>query len=489
MTLRLFACRCLSITADRLPILLAIAMALLPSLSRRATAQQTWEYSPYVNNVWVALDRHPDLTPQHYQRIANMLVDRSYVVAGATWDTRVAPCPDPLLTSVVERIESVDVDQVNEQAAAILKNDDKLILVGVKCFPDRLRVQTRELDCRTRTWRPVVTRTLAQTTGLPKACFDMIVGSFAPIVRIEDYRGKEASVRIRAGGLITSEHSPANIADDDVLLPIIRRNDRKGEPMDNGIQVAPWTFMTVKDRQSNVLQCDVFSGYRSALGGRSSSRTVKLALAVQPTSSQSILHLTTRDDPPQPLGGYEIHAKHPVTEETELVGVTDWRGICEIPQSDHRLRVLYVRNGGRLLARLPMVPGLDEDLTVQVSDDDKRLQAEGFIKGMQGKIMDLVARRELYTSRFRRHLKNGEFEEAKAQLEVFRKLATRTDLNRDLDFLEARVQTSDRSVQAKIDQLLSDTRQLLSRFLDDATANKLNEELTAARSRSGGNQS
>jgi hypothetical protein len=127
-----------------------------------------------------------------------------------------------------------------------------------------------------------------------------------------------------------------------------------------------------------------------------------------------------------------------------------------------------------------MVPGLEPELTAQVSNDDQRLKAEGFVKGLQIKVMDLVARRELYIARFRRHLKRKQLDEAKALLEEFRNLETQSDLRRQLLQEEQRVTSPDRRVQARIDQLFKDTRQLLSRFLDPGTANELAQELAKA---------
>jgi hypothetical protein len=72
-------------------------------------------------------------------------------------------------------------------------------------------------------------------------------------------------------------------------------------------------------------------------------------------------------------------------------------------------------------------------------------------------------------------------DEAKALLEEFRTLETRSDLTRQLDQQEQRVRSSDRRVQAKIDKLFSDTRQLLTRFLDPRTSNELAEELLRAK--------
>ncbi len=246
-----------------------------------------------------------------------------------------------------------------------------------------------------------------------------------------------------------------------------------------------WTFLTVTGSKGLQLQCQVHSGMTSPLGGRTSTRTVRLALLAKPRLEATELEVQTQGDKPVALGGYEIYSKPPDSEDAELLGVTDWRGRFAITKKPNPLQILYVRNGGRLLARLPVVAGLDPLVTAQVPDDDPRLFAEGYVKGLQNRVMDLVSRRELYAARFRRLLQKKEFEQAKALLEEFRALESRSDLARQLDQQEQRVKSTDRRVQTKIDQLFTDTRQLILKFLDPRTTNQLAEELLRARQRAG----
>jgi len=466
-----------------------------------------------VIKVWLASAPSAELNDHLREQIAQTVSQRAYTTAGATWDIETVRCPIGLHNDVATNLESITVDQVkavgeiaekpkddetsstSEESKTVgetvLKEADKLFLLCVRAEMAEFIITVRELDCRSRTWRPTISRRVVQPERIADECFAAIADAFSPVVRIEMPKGREAQVRVRAGGLIwhdeepiTSNLSPSHIRHDDVLLPIIRRNNRVGEPLKGGVQVIPWSFLTITERKGNVLNCKVHSGMRSALGGRSSSRTIKLALVAKPRGESTRLRVESRDATPIPLSGYEIYAKDPETEESELVGKTDWRGVVEIPTAERPLRILYVRNGGRLLARLPVVPGLEPELTAQVSNDDQRLKAEGFVKGLQTRVMDLVARRELYKSRFRRHLKRKELDKAKALLEEFRNLETRSDLSRQLLQEEQRITSPDRRVQARIDQLFKDTRQLLSRFLDPGTANELAQELAEAQRRS-----
>ena len=63
------------------------------------------------------------------------------------------------------------------------------------------------------------------------------------------------------------------------------------------------------------------------------------------------------------------------------------------------MRLIYVKHGAHLLARLPMVPGLATSEEAVLPSDDKRMETEAFVKGMESTVMDLVARREILRAR------------------------------------------------------------------------------------------
>jgi hypothetical protein len=249
---------------------------------RELPAQATWEYSPYSVKVWLAMDASAELTPGLAQRIGRVIRERAWVVAGATWQVDLAACPASLAADAARDPALVTVDAVGALDPDLVKQDDKLFLLGIRDELTGLTIAVRELDCRTRLWQPVVTRHVSQPGRVAEEAFTALLDAFVPFGRIDSAKGKEAVVRVRADGLITGEQSPARIAEQDVLVPIIRRNDRLGEPLENGIQQAAWTFLTVAGRKGNQWQCQVYSGMTSPLGGRSSARTMRLALLAKP---------------------------------------------------------------------------------------------------------------------------------------------------------------------------------------------------------------
>lgn len=465
--------------------LLALFSILAPAA--RLNAQATWEYSPYRIRLWIAFDRSPELTEQLREQIAASVQQRSYAIAGASWDIRVSACPATLRSEAARGLDRLTFEALEPAVKPRLEIDDKLIVLSVRAEPNGFRIQARELDCRSRILAAVVRRQTVQPSRIADEAFLAVRQAFTPLVRIEQVKDREATVRVRAGGLIQHSSNPCYIQDQDVLRPVIRRNDRLGQPLENGIAFVPWTFLTVGQRDGNVLYCPAHSGMYSALAVRTSARTQKLALISRPLHARTQLRLVERGEHPAPLPGYEIYSKDPRTDETRLLGPTDWRGEISVQRDDRPLQILYVRNGGQLLGRLPIMPGLEPALTAELRNDNRRLEAEGYVKGMQNTIMDLVARRELYIVRFRRHLKAKEFDEAKSLLEEFGALRNRSDLTRELLQQGQRFSSgdiNDRREQAKIDEMFKATQQLLTRFLDPGTSDELAAQLAQARSAS-----
>jgi hypothetical protein len=183
------------------------------------------------------------------------------------------------------------------------------------------------------------------------------------------------------------------------------------------------------------------------------------------------------------LTGYEIHRRVPDAEETQLLGVTDNRGSVVLQREGESLETLVVKNGKQLLARLPVVTGAEETLTAHIVDDDSRLAAEGYVAALSSRVLDLVARREILAARIRARVKEGKTDEAQKLLDEFRRLETRSDLNRDLDRYRQQVSTTDKVTQQRIDRVFADAqRLLLLKPLSDELLAQLTREVSAGRS-------
>jgi len=480
-------------TARRTPTLLRLlcaavaAWACLASIPSQAVAQLTWEYSPYDIRVWIALDDLPELSPRVERDLAATIVTGTRGSAGYAWRITPSPAPPSLRYDLVHRTQETSVQQIAAAEPAALRAD-KLVIVAVRGTHQGYLVLVRELDVATQQWGDLHQFTAGQIDAVPPLALVGVARAVRPIARIERVEGRTVVARLRAGGLIVDPNSPAMVDAGSVLQPVVRRNARSGEPMPGGIYAPSWSYLAVESRADTAITCSLHSGYGSVIPVKGGPRTERLALGIKPYYSATRLELRARQPvspgrPPasgRPLPGYEVFVKNPGDETTELVGLTDDQGGIDLQPAENPLRLFYIRNGGQLLARLPLVVGHYPTATANVLDDDPRLQAEAYVKAMQSRVMDLVARREILAVRIRNRLKKGDYAEARQLVEEFRSLPNRGQLTRELEDTQRRMGTATGITAQRIEKLFQDGQRLLQKFLDPATAEQLAREVAEA---------
>ncbi len=338
-----------------------------------------------------------------------------------------------------------------------------------------------ELEALMQTFGAPVETEAVGAKELPVAVGRAVTDAFSPTIRIEQSGTRTTTGLLRAGGLILDESSPASIAVGDVVVPMLRKNDRNGNPIQIGR--LDWAYLLVTEVDGPKLTMDLHAGRAGGLQGRKNSRTFRTGLKVKPRDASTLLRLHARGDENQPLIGYEVYEKELTSSSMTLVGRTDWDGRLRIEKSDQPMRLLYVKNGGAVLARLPMVPGFTKKEVADLAGDDVRLQAEAYIRGVQNAITDLVAIRELLKARIRLRIERGELDEAKRLLNRLRDQPTNALIANDMGrkqtmFLDAVGRNANQ--RRKIDDMFSTTRDLLAQHINPRVVRDLEAEVRQA---------
>jgi len=487
---------------------LLLAATLLCLSAAPAGAQQTvWELSPYRVHLILATAPAPELTREFRADLSEGLLGRVHALVGAPWETSIAEARPALRRALVRHIETVTADAVKEEVRKELAGEDKspgeaesspgqepfdfekidkVILLVVAPGPAGYRVTARELDVRTRQWNAAVSVPVWQSGKLRDAAFRAVWQAFSPLAEIVSVEKNVVTLRLRATGLqqeAAGDMSVVAVAPGDVFQPIIRHNDRYGKL--RGANPVPWTFLTVEQVGRKGLTCRLHTGLRTPLSGRRRGRYEQLALAVVPTDKSTKLILQSRTEPDQVLPGYDVYSHPPDSKTTELVGRTDREGSVVVGPSEHTLRVLLVKHGDEFLARLPLVPGMQAQETAQIANDDQRLEAEGFITGLQEELVDLVTRREVLLAQVAKRMEKKEFDEAAKLVRQLRGLESREDFDLYLLEEQKKVFSSDRLIQAKIDQMFRKTRELVNEYLDPAVIDQLDRQVRSAQKQRG----
>lgn len=364
---------------------------------------------------------------------------------------------------------------------------DKIFIVHARRNSIPTAIDVVEVDTLMQHFGPVVTEPFSTAGTLTSAIGRGVTRAFAPVVRIENAGQRSATGLLRAGGLIIGDSSPASIAVNDPLEPMVRKNDRNGQP----ILIGPvdWALLLTTGREERYLKMDFYAGRSGGLQGRKNKRTFRMALKARPQSESTLLRLHLQRDPNFPLIGYELYEKELKSRKMTFVGRTDWNGRLRIEKSDFPLRLLYVKNGGSILARLPMIPGLYPTAVADLSGDDLRLQAEAYVRGAQNDITDLVAMRKLYKIRIRKQLEQGEMEAALRLMNSLRRQPTNQELSaaigrKQVEFLEL-IGNQNIGQRRKVDEMFTTTRELLSKHITPKVIRDLEADLLKA-SKNGG---
>lgn len=455
--------------------LLCTVTALLSAESASAADKSIWQMLPYDVKILVALDQCPPLTPKLREELLAGLSERIDATIGATWNTTIEPAPPALRGLLLRDIDAVTVDQI----PAFKPPPDKVLLLAVKCLPGGLEVNARDFDVRTNTISSLVTRPVSQIGVLGDAMLDAVLSSFAPLAYIDRVKKKDVLIRPKASALPPRDPNLSFIHIDDVFLPIKRINDKEGNL--RKAEAVAWTFLTVERVLSGETTCKLHSGLRSPLYKRGGRRVESLALRVIPTDRSTVLTLKSRTEPHEPLSGYDVYSRVPGKKTATRLGQTNRLGRFEVPPGEHIIRVLLIKNGSEPLYRMPMVPGLERELTQEIAKDDLRLWAEGFMYSMQEEFIDIVIRRIIFMTLIRARMESGKIEQAEKMLVVLREMPNAMQLVLRVDTEWKRLETNDYIVRRKINQRLGDTVQLIHQHLDPKELTELEDDFRDAK--------
>ena len=415
---------------------------------------------------------------------------------------------------------------------------DKVFIIDIDAQTVPMQIKVLEIDCLMRNFSPVVHAQAVDFQVLPEVVGQAVIQAFAPIVRIEDAGTKNALGLVRGAQLIlgtmpsTSEDinqedanatdtpaaeaapsnetadaaksknaaaekpetaeapkstptiiHPALIQQGDFLQPMIRRDDRNGNPIALG--PLPWAYLHTTKVDGAKIDMELYAGQTGGLQGRKNKRTHRMALKVRPVGDNSVIRLHAKGAPTQPLAGYEFYEKELKSTSMTFVGRTNWNGEIEIAKGTSPMRLLYVKNGGAVLARLPIVPGATERETADLVGDDQRLRAEAYIRGTQNAIVDLIAIRTLLGARIRLKLEKGQMAEAKELLLMLEQQPTYEVISADMAKKIIQIKGRNPSEQKRIENMFAETREMLVKNINSTLIRELEAEVKQAEANGG----
>lgn len=431
-------------------------------------SERAWEYRPYRVAVWLCLDGSPQLASISEGLKAD-IEQLAATIEPSGWDVAVDAAPPKwrwsLLNGQVPATDDDDERTGKDDKAEdkligdepLLEPFDKLMVVTLQLQDAATTARVRELDLTTDQWGPTLERSILQRDHLAASLTDMIRRAFMPLAQIDRVAEKEGVFMIARAiescretrqtaidtfEMVANDQSPVLIRQSDRFLPVIRKLDRNGVLV--GISPIDFTWLTINEINGPQVVCSVHSSQRAPLAGRQSKRAEKLALVIRPPEGPTMLTLVTGSKETEPLEGVEVWARKPNADKEEasdFIGKTNWQGEIAIQPNEDGLRVIFVKRGSRALMQLPIIPGLYDNLTAHLPDDQTRLYAEGVITGLSNQVVALVIQRQILEQDIEAALDTNDHETARQLMFDYSELESAQDVRTRMTDEEIRLKT------------------------------------------------
>lgn len=444
-----------------------------------ALAQSLWEWTPYRVEIYLALEDCPGWSDADADLLSRDLQSRLEYRLGARWEPRVSKLPEEAGRSLLPDLPALAPEELPDEWRK-LKTADKIVVVRVGMAEDGLRAAARQWDVRAERWGALVRAAVPQESAVPEAVLRAILESHVPTASIRVL--EDGGVRVYPRGVALAP--PQGPGPEEERTPVYhvlaRYEDRDGNA--RAVLTLPWTLLLPQERDDGAgLPCEVISGVRNPLTARRRGRVELLAWGQRPSGGETVLHLASRDERKKPLADYDVFAKAPGEDAFRWIGRTDWDGRITVNDRDGAPLVLAIKHGSRLLAKLPLVPGMVAEAAVSLPDDDPRLEAEAGLRGIQDELIDLVIQRTVLLAKARARVAEKKWDEAADLLDQVRKLKSREVFSSEIMQLQQRIYCPDPAAQQQVNQMFGEVRRLVNQYLDPSEFEKLVQQVAGGR--------
>jgi hypothetical protein len=460
--------------------LTALLVCLAFAGSAAAIETKDWQLSPYRVHVTIAVDAELRPQPDLVNAIQQSLKERIDLVIAPLWLAELSVAEDSSARRQCFEPREIPWESLTPE----LKELDKLLWMGVRVTPRGYKLTAREFDVYTRRWGTARERIVAQTTYLEQCCFDLLADVFTPLALIEPIADNDAQVQLlfRGAGLPRRDGSQSFAIPGEAFQPLLRRTDRTGRLIENGVIPVPWTYLTLTGEGGNAL-ADVHTGARRPFAMKR-GRVEQLAIALRYPPGMARVRFHARRDETQGLAGYEVY-RAAKQGSPEYIGVTDRNGEISVPPADDGgVSMILLRSEGQLLAKAPVPSGSGPLLETPIAEDMARLRAQSEARVVREQLVDVVARRAIMIARIRSLLEKNRLDDAKKLMAELDMLPTSSVFSRAIDAAAKRTpETGDPMVQRSIERMFTTTQDLLGKFLDRRPIIDLQSQVNAARTK------
>jgi hypothetical protein len=476
---------------------LAIFVGIQPNRGDDVAPLGRFDLAPYRVTVRMTFAPDPTVTAILRRNVVSSLTSRIGRTFGAAWSLlpagREAVSEDSALTPPNEiGLERLTYAEIAGQLAAV--PCDKAYMLVVRPEGPRWLITGRECDFTLQSLGPIATSATFDRDGIAAAAISLLQRLYSPLLIVDDADrdSKTVTLTVRAGSIPLGDPRYAPLKKGDILLPAFRFLDAKGAV--RKVQPVPWTYLVLNEIKNGHAKCTLASPYRAPLAANMRRRVDAVAVLLRPGLPETRLKLVVGKTVQRPLAGVFVDWRSLTGDQAEQTDsspkwhelLSDRRGTVTIPFDPQQpLRQLEVHSGSAILARRPFVPGVDAEVTLELPDDEVRLNTQRDVDLLRVQLIETVARRAALIGKTRASVKNSDAAAARRLLTELEQLPAAdfylAKLNeiRVLSLEEAH-RRRDRVSEKRIEDICQKTGGLIEQYLPDDRLRTIREEVTTA---------
>ena len=426
------------------------------ALTDSSSPQLVWESTPYRIVCQLGFENSANFPKELRKHVEKKIQDIIATRLGAVWSVELHRVDLSVVQTQLRSPLPAATDKGSQEV-------DKLFFVLIQSNGSATQIATREWDNTTLTWGNVSKKTSIIAHYLPSAIFETLWKAFRPLAKVQQATGTQAILTVQAGTFELPDSGKSLLPKGALVRPVVRILDRDGNSRPNGIRSINWTYLQVTNRIEERAFSEIKSGIRQPLSARRRGRTEIVTIAFSSTNMRTTLKFRGQAAKAGPLVGYGIWEL--VDGRADLLGHTDSQGEFVLSASSVPLRMLYIKHGDRIIAKLPVVPGYQPEVTLTFPDDTALLQAEGVIDAIQEEMVDTFAQNQLLIALIERRLDMNDRQNAMLLLHRLKQLPTQQSLIQRLNLMRQQLMTESPLTNQEIDRLFNDTRKLIAETL------------------------
>jgi hypothetical protein len=456
-----------------------------------------FDLAPYRVTVRMTFAPGPTVTPALRRSVVSSLTSRIVQTFGGAWsllpaDRQTVSEDDELTPPNESGLERLTYAAVAQQLGAV--PCDKAYLFVVRPEGPRWLIAGREWDRTLQSLGPVSSAATFDRREIADAALGLLQRLFSPLLIVDDAdrESKTVTLTVRAGSIPLGDPHYAPLKKGGILRPVFRFLDAKGSV--RKVQPVPWTYLVLEEIKNGHAKCTVASPYRAPLAANMRRRVDAVAVLLRPEFPETRLKLVVGRTVQRPLAGVFVEWRPMVPDQAEKTAdaaewqelLSDRSGAVTIPvDSQQPLRQLEVHSGSAILARRPLMPGVDAEVTLELPDDEVRLNAQRDVDLLRVQLVETVARRAALIGRTRASVKNSDAAAARRLLTELEQLPAADFYLAKLNeirvvSLEEAHRRKDHTSEKRIDDLCQKTGGLIEQYLPDDRLRTVREEVTTA---------